>query len=259
MSVQSVGFVGGGRIARIMLEGWRRAGALPANIVVADPNPAALQALKSRFPSIEVCLGDNSRAASQAVVMLGIHPQVFEQSVPEFAGALNPEAMVISLAPKLTIARLSRLLGGFDRIARLIPNAPSIVGSGFNPVAFGRALTDADRAIILDLLAPLGDAPVVSEETLEAYAITAAMGPTYLWFQLYELRDLARSFGLSDKAAAAAVERMTRGALDTMNAGMAPAEVMDLVAVRPLAEAEPTVLDAYRTLLTAVMERIRPV
>jgi pyrroline-5-carboxylate reductase len=176
----------------------------------------------------------------------------------EVTAALKSNAIVVSLAPKLTIARLSGLLGGFDRIARLIPNAPSVVGSGFNPLTFGPGLGGAERAAVLELLAPLGDSPVVDESTLEAYAITAAMGPTYLWFQLYELRDLARSFGLSDEAAATAVERMTRGALDTMNAGLAPAEVMDLVPVRPLAKSEPAVLDAYRTRLGALMERIRP-
>lgn len=258
MQTSSVGFVGGGRVARIMLEGWQHAGAMPQRVVVADQNPAALDALKARFPSIEVCPGANCRAAEQSVVLLGLHPPVFASSLPEFASSLKPHAIVISLAPKLTIARLSAMLGGFDRIARVIPNAPSIVGSGFNPVAFGPALDESARAAILELLVPLGDAPVVDEASLEAYAITAAMGPTYLWFQLYELRELGRSFGLSDEAAATAVERMTRGALDTMNAGLTPAEVMDLIPVRPLADTEAGVIEAYRSRLGATMEKIRP-
>jgi pyrroline-5-carboxylate reductase len=178
--------------------------------------------------------------------------------LPILSSALKPDAIVVSLAPKVTIARISGLLGGFDRIARVIPNAPSVVGSGFNPVSFGPGLGEPERDALLDLLAPLGASPVVEEATLEPYAITAAMGPTYLWFQLYELRDLARSFGLSEDAAATAVEQMTLGALDTMNATLTPAEVMDLVPVRPLAEFEPAVLEQYRTRLGAVMERIRP-
>ncbi len=43
-----------------------------------------------------------------------------------------------------------------------------------------------------------------------------------------------------------------------MNSTLAPAEVMDLVAVRPLADCEPAVLEQYRLRLGAVMERIRP-
>jgi pyrroline-5-carboxylate reductase len=259
VKVQSVGFVGGGRVARIMLEGWRRADALPTRVVVSDPSAATLEALQAQFPSIETCLGDNCAAAGQSVVMLGLHPPAFADSLPALAGALGANTIVVSLAPKLTIERLTDLLGGFDRIVRVIPNAPSIVGSGFNPVTFGAVLGDADRAVVMDLLAPLGDSPVVDEGTLEAYAITAAMGPTYLWFQFYELRNLARSFGLSETAAAIAVEQMTRGALNTMDAsGLEPADVMDLVAVHPLGDAEALFLDNYRTRLAAVMDRIRP-
>ena len=259
MAIELVGFVGGGRVARIMLEGWQRAGAMPARVVVSDPSQATLDALKSRYPAIETCLGDNCAAAGQQVVFLGLHPPMFADSVPELAAVLRRDAIVVSLAPKVTVDKLSSLLGGFDRLARLIPNAPSIVGAGFNPVAFGPGLdaAGAERQI-LGLLAPLGDTPVVDEANLEAYAVTSAMGPTYLWFQLYELRDLARSFGLSDEASALAVERMVAGALATMDSELTPAEVMDLVAVRPLADAEPAVLDAYRTRLPAVMDRIRP-
>jgi pyrroline-5-carboxylate reductase len=258
MGIESVGFVGGGRVARIILDGWRRAGAMPGRIVVGDPNETSLQALKSRFPSIEVCPGDNCAAAGQQLVFLGLHPPAFADSIPSLAPAVRRDAIVVSLAPKVTIARLSNLLGGFERLARAIPNAPSIVGCGFNPVAFGPKLGEAERRFVLDVLSPLGASPVVDEATLEAYAITAAMGPTYLWFQLYELRDLARSFGLSDEAAATAVEQMALGALETMNATLAPTEVMDLVPVRPLADFEPAVIEQYRARLGAVMERIRP-
>ena len=259
MRAESVGFVGGGRIARIMLEGWRRAGAMPARVVVSDPNPDALAKLTAQFPNIETCVGDNCAAAGQSVVFVGLHPAAFGEGLAGVGAALAPDAIVVSLAPKITIERLRAMLGGFDRIARANPNAPSIVGAGYNPVAFGPGLDAAARHLILELLAPLGESPVVDEATIEVYAVTSAMGPTYLWFQLYGLRELAGSFGLTGEAAADAVDRMTRGALDTMaRSGLAPAEVMDLVPVHPLGEDETAFNEAYRTRLTAVMERIRP-
>jgi pyrroline-5-carboxylate reductase len=260
MRAESVGFVGGGRIARIMLEGWRRADALPARIVVSDPNVEALARLKVELPSIETCASGNAAAAGQQVVFIGLHPAAFGEALAGVGAALRADAIVVSLAPKVTVSRLAGMLGGFERIARAIPNAPSIVGAGFNPIAFGPALSRSDRETILELFSPLGDAPVVDEATLEPYAITSAMGPTYLWFQLYGLRALARSFGLSDGAAAEAVDRMTRGALDTMaSSGLSAAEVMDLVPVHPLGEDESAIGEAYRTRLDVVLDRIRPV
>ena len=56
------------------------------------------------------------------------------------------------------MTKLSGILGGFDRLVRVIPNAPSIVGAGFNPVAFSPSLPEADREAIKQLLRPLGNA-----------------------------------------------------------------------------------------------------
>ncbi len=78
----------------------------------------------------------------------------------------------------------------------MIPNAPSIINEGYNPVAFHPALAGTDKESLLALFKILGDCPEVDEEKLESYAILTAMGPTYLWFQLYELHSLGRQFGL---------------------------------------------------------------
>ena len=49
MNSRSVGFIGGGRVARILLGGFERAGANPATCVVSDLKATVLDALKSRF------------------------------------------------------------------------------------------------------------------------------------------------------------------------------------------------------------------
>jgi pyrroline-5-carboxylate reductase len=149
-------------------------------------------------------------------------------------------------------------LGG-GRIARSNPNAPSVVGAGFNPIVFAPALNVADRATIAALFAPLGDSPEVAEEKIEAFAVFTAMGPTYLWFQMQALREIAVSFGLSEAEANAGLKRMVCGSVRTLvDSGLPPAEVMDLVPVKPLAEMEPQVLEWYRTRLAALFQKIKP-
>jgi len=258
MNTPTIGFIGGGRIARIFLEGWTRAGKLPARIVIADPNPDTLAKLKTRFPTVETT-ADLATAAAQDVVFLATHPPALAEAAGRAAVALKPTAILVSLAPKFTIAKLSALLGGFARIARSNPNAPSVVGVGMNPIVFGSALTVADRAAIHTLFAPLGESPEVAEEKIEAYAVFTAMGPTYLWFQLQALRELAVSFGLTAAEADAGLKRMVSGAVNTLvDSGLAPADVMDLVPVKPLAEMEAQVLELYRTRLPALFQKIKP-
>lgn len=259
MSNRTVGFIGGGRITRIFLEGWSRANALPAKIVVSDCNADTLAKLKARFPQIETAPGNSAAAAAQDIVLLAVHPPVMAEVCAGIKGNLNPAALVVSLAPKFTVAKLSELLGSFTRIARVIPNAPSVIGAGYNPVALASTLTPADKAEFTSLLTPLGECPEVAEEKLEAYAVLTAMGPTYLWFQLQVLREVTLGFGLTGAEVAPALKSMVCGATRTLlESGFAHAEVTDLIPVKPLAEMEAQVAELYRTRLPAIYQKIKP-
>ena len=258
MKAAIVGFIGGGRVTRILLEGWKRAQALPEAITISDPNIDVLGYMKARFPAIHTT-SDNRKAATQDIVFLAVHPPLMADMAAGLKNSLKPRALVVSLAPKFTVARLTELLGGFARIARVIPNAPSVINVGYNPVAFGPALTTEDRAALTALLTPLGECPEVAEEKLEAYAVLSAMGPTYLWFQLQALREVAADFGLDDAEIAPALKRTVCGATRTLlESGLTPAEVLDLVPVKPLAEMETQVGELYRTRLPAIYQKIKP-
>jgi pyrroline-5-carboxylate reductase len=257
MAGMSVGFVGGGRVASILLAGWSRAGAMPGKVVVFDPNAAVLGKLQSRYSQIETT-NDIAAAAGRAVVFLAVHPPVVKDVLPLVKPHLKADAMLVSLAPKFTIVKLSEMLGGFGRIARMIPNAPSVVGKGLNPVAFAPAVANVKNDL-LQLLKPLGDCPEVPEPQLEAYAIVTGMGPTYFWPQLYELRSLAESFGLSEQAAMEAVDKMLWGTVATMkDSGLSAEQVQDLIPLKPLADEIAGLVTTYRRKLTDLMQKIRP-
>lgn len=259
MTAKTIGFIGGGRVTRIIFEGWQRANAMPGKIVVSDCNAETLTKLKSRFPTIETAPGNRVTAASQDIVFLAVHPPVMAEVVAGIKGSVKPGALVVSLAPKFTVTKLTELLGGFARLARVIPNAPSVMNLGFNPVAFGPALTAADKTELADLLKPLGDSPEVAESKLEGYALLSGMGATYLWFQLQALREVAAGFGLSDADITPALKRTVCGATRTLlESGLPPAEVMDLIPVKPLAEMETQVTELYRTRLPALYQKIKP-
>ena len=257
MSQPTVGFVGGGRIARIILTAWGRAKLPLSDVAVADIDAAVLSRLQTDFPAITVSQ-DNRQAASRDVVLFGLHPPVFPAVLGEISGSLSKTAVLVSLAPRWTMGKISAALGGFDRLARAIPNAPSVVGQGYNPVSFAGGLPADDRTRVHALFAPLGACPEVAEDTLEAYAILSAMGPTYLWFQLYQLAELGRGFGMTREAALEAVAAMTAGAASTMReAGLSPEAVMDLIPVKPLAPIEATVRESYASILGALHAKLK--
>jgi pyrroline-5-carboxylate reductase len=256
MQSRTIGFVGGGRITAIFLEALGGRGLALERVTVSDSNAEVPARLKGRFPAITTT-ADNAAAASRERVFLALHPPALKAALPALATCVRQDAVVVSLAPVLTLARLSELLGGFARLARVLPNAPSIARAGWNPVVFGEALSAEARAEIEALLDGLGAHPVVPEPTLEAYALLAAMGPTYFWFQWQALRELALSFGLSAEAADCALRAMLDGAIRTLfDTGLTPEQVMDLVPVKPLADAEPQILRAYRDALPSLYAKL---
>ena len=251
----TVGFIGAGRIARIMIEGWSRAGKLPQRIVVYDIDATRTQELAAAFAAVQV--SDMATAAAQDIVVLGVHPPVVGEVLPALSPHLRKDAVLLSLVPKLRFAKLTAMLGGFARIARQNPNAPSIIDHGYNPIAFADGLDAGSRRDLIDLLRPLGECPEVAEETIEAYALISAMGPTYLWFQLELLRTLGIDFGLSDTAARHAVAKMAHGAVSTLlESDLPPEQVLDLVPVKPLGGDEAAIAAIYRSRLEPLYAKL---
>lgn len=258
MNEKSLGFIGGGRITMILLAALEKRRSLPAQVVVSDMNADTLRDLQRRFPGIRTITSGNAEAAAQDMVFLALHPPAAGEVLKSIWGALRNDAVVVSLMPKLTAAQLSGMLGGFTRIVRMIPNAPAIIGEGYNPVVYPAGLAEEEKDAMVQFFTAFGTCPEVAEEKLEAYAVITAMGPTYLWFQLYEIETLARSFGMTGTEAAEAVRQMAHGALQTMNgAGLAPDRVMNLVPVKPLGADEAAILAAYREKLPGLYAKLK--
>ena len=258
MKDKTAGFIGGGRVARIILGGLKKAGNMPGDVVVSDANRDTLEKLKADYPEIRIVPNNNSEASAQDLVFLGLHPPVLADALAGIKDRLKPEAILISLAPKFSIEKLSQLLGGFNRIARMIPNAPSIIGLGLNPVAYSRALNVSEKEALNAFFGPLGKCPEVEEGKLEAYAIVTAMGPTYLWFQLEELNKLAISFGMTREEAEGGISEMVAGTMSTLfKSGMSADEVMDLIPVKPLGEEEAGIREMYRSKLEPLYNKLK--
>ncbi len=252
----SVGFIGGGRVARVLVGGWLHGHGLPGTVSVSEPNDPAFAQLVELCP--EVHRASQEHAAGTDVVFLALHPPVLGPMLQTLRPCLGTKAIVVSLAPKIPLSTLSAGLGT-SRVMRMIPNAPSVIGRGYNPIAFGEGVDSAARQALSTMFAPWGACPEVAERDLEAYAILTGMGPTYYWYQWQALREAAAEFGLSPQTADEALRQMIEGALATLvDSGLPPASVMDLIPVRPLESIESDVKAAYAATLPALFAKIRP-
>jgi pyrroline-5-carboxylate reductase len=253
----SIGFIGGGRVTRILLQAFKNKNAQFSKIVVTDTNPDVTGNLKKSFPAIQV---DNaSVATSQDIVFISLHPPVVMDTLELIKGSINSNTIVISLAPKITIAKISSKLSQVKNIARLIPNATSFINEGYNPVCFSSDFSKSEKKQVLELLKLMGNTFEVLEEKLESYAIMSAMLPTYFWFQWKELAEIGKKIGLSEKESNDSINDTLIASLNLMyKSGLTPQAVMDLIPVKPIGEHELQITEIYNTKLIGLYDKIKP-
>ncbi|HUX94118.1 MAG TPA: NAD(P)-binding domain-containing protein [Bacteroidales bacterium] len=254
---QSIGFIGGGRITRILLQAFCNKDVEFSTVAVADTNSDVALKLKSLYPFIRI--EDASFAAKQDIVFISLHPPVIMDTLDLIQNDVRSNATIISLAPKINIARISSKLGQVKNIARLIPNATSYINDGFNPVCFSSGFDQTEKDSVLDLIRTLGHTFEVAEEKLESYAIVSAMLPTYFWFQWNYLEEIGIKTGLSKSEAEEAVHQTILAAINLMyTSELKPEEVIDLIPVKPIGEHEVQITEIYKTKLLGLFEKIKP-
>lgn len=240
-----------------MLQALKDKNALPEKVLVSDPNEAMRKQVQAIDNKIIHCFSNNTDVLNVDILFLSVHPPVVKDVVAEINGKINANTIVISLIPVFSIVKLAAMLTGITRFVRMIPNAPSIIHQGYNPVVYGAGITAEEKRNLQQIFAHWGEAPEVDEPKLEAYAIVTAMGPTYFWPQWIKLQQLGSKFGMSAEELTKGMVAMLNGSVDLMyHSGLSPAEVMDLIPVYPLKDDEKQIQDIFETKLTGLFNKL---
>ncbi|MDI6643528.1 MAG: NAD(P)-binding domain-containing protein [Methanobacteriaceae archaeon] len=256
--MKTLGFIGGGKVTRILLESLENRGFNLSSVIVSDKDSESLKKLSNKFNDIKTLQDSNKTAASQDIIFLAVHPPIMPEVTEEISTSIDENAIVISLAPKIGIKTISDSLNGFSRVTRMIPNAPSIINKGYNPICFSKTISMDEKQELLELFSIFGRTTEVDEDKLEAYAILTAMGPTYFWFQFKKLMELGKSFGLDENEIVEGLSMMLTGAVHTFfNSELDHDEVIDLIPVKPLAEEEENINRIYEQKLSALFQQLK--
>ncbi len=256
-TTESLGFIGGGRITRILLRGFENKSMKFSDILVYEPDPEVASALQASYPDITIA-DSPSLAARQGIVFLAVHPPVMMETLNLIRESLGEASNVVSLAPKITLEKISGILET-NRAVRMIPNATSFINKGYNPVSFHDHFPEEAKEGIMRIFRKLGKTIVVEESMLEGYAIISAMLPTYFWFQWKMMEELAVQMGFSEDEAKKVIRNtLKRSGSLYYRSTLTPEEVMDLIPVKPIGEHEDQIREIYETRLMGLYGKIKP-
>jgi len=225
-------FIGAGKMATALAGGLVAKKVFPQDTLSAcDVSEVARQHF-TEATGLPCCECATAELVGQAdVILLAVKPQVAEQAVR----ALPPRkdgVLVISICAGIAIEKLRRWFGS-DRIVRVMPNTPLMVGCGASCYALSREDDEFAAALAGKIFGALGKAWQVNESQLDAVTALSGSGPAYFFEFIGALREGAIALGLpAEMAEELAVETMG-GSVEMLRRKMGTPENLRIAVTSP--------------------------
>ena len=231
MIQQTIGFIGTGQMARALAGGLVRGGLTCAERLVAfDPVEGARAEFAAQVAGARLLADNRAVVAAADVVVLAVKPQKAAVVMDEVRGGCGPDKLLVSILAGTPLARLVAGLGT-QRVVRVMPNTPCLVGAGAAGYALGPGATRQDADLVGELLGAVGIALEVDESLLDAVTGLSGSGPAFVYTIIEALSDGGVRAGLPRSAATQLAAQTVLGAARMVLAsGEHPAVLKDRVA-----------------------------
>ncbi len=204
----SLSVIGGGNMARAIIEGAIRGGILGGNeIALADPNETS----RSHFDALG-CLTVSSaeELPKSSTVLLAVKPQVFE-----FVASQVSCEIIYSIMAGVTTDSITKSTG-VNKVVRVMPNLPCSVGFGAAGIALGSNATEDDATLAMRLFSEIGVVVKVQESLMDAVTAISGSGPAYLFLLAESMIQGGLDAGLDIETATKLVQQTVRGASELL-------------------------------------------
>jgi pyrroline-5-carboxylate reductase len=225
------GFIGAGRMATALAQGFVSSATIaPDAIIASDPSQDARSAFLSAVPGANIVPHNQAVVSDANVVWLAVKPQQMNDALAGIRQTIQPDALVVSIAAGVPLGRLAAGLLESQRIVRVMPNTPCLIGKGVSGYSLGPNATKKDGEIVALLLASVGAAFEVPETSLDAVTGLSGSGPAFVYSMIEALTEGGTGVGLPSKLAAELAARTVLGAAEmVLQTGEQPAVLRDRV------------------------------
>lgn len=224
-----VGFVGGGQMATALASGAITEGVFAAEQVgFVQPSGRARQRLTEAFGKSRIEATASSLLADCERVVLAVKPHILRSIGGELKKALQGQ-LVISVAAGISLRELQELLGT-QRVVRVMPNTPSLVGAGAAALAADDAAAETDIDWVMKMMSAVGTCVRVPDELIHAVTGVSGSGPAYAYMMIEALSDGGVAMGLPRETAKMLAAQTLLGAAEmVLQTGQHPGALKDQV------------------------------
>ena len=218
--------IGAGKMASAIAGGLVRSQTFAADEIGAVDVDAAAAAAFSKNTGVGCAVG--RVPLDGEAVLIAVKPQMLAEALAgrtaEFAGKL-----VISIVAGVSISRIRELTGA-ERVIRVMPNTPALVGCGASGYAASDGAAEEDCALAAKILDAVGISMRLPERELDAVTGLSGSGPAYVFEVISARADGGVADGLPRAAALRLAAQTVAGAAKmVLDSGTHPAVLKDMV------------------------------
>jgi len=226
----NLGIIGCGKMGSALVKGAIRENAIDGQkVMVIDLIPELAQKLSKDIRATIAETNDELIENSDAILLC-----VKPQDMISLTDSLTKERsskLFISIAAGIKIDDLEKSFKSDDRIIRVMPNTPAMIGQGASAQSKGKNATESDAEFVSKILNAVGISIEVPEKQLDAVTGLSGSGPAYIYTVIEALADGGVLVGLpKEKALTLAAKTVIGAAKMVMKSDEHPAKLRDQVA-----------------------------
>ncbi|MEK9578491.1 MAG: pyrroline-5-carboxylate reductase [Aquiluna sp.] len=223
-------FLGTGSMGSAVLQGLVAAGhqtKLISATTRSEESAAKLRAAGISALSLESSSDANELLSSDAdVVVLGVKPYQIADVLTEIRSELPKDAVVISMAAGIELAKMAEKLPEHNNLIRSMPNTPALVGRGVTGLAAAPQAAPDAIEIATWLFEAVGEVVEVAENQINALSAISGSGPAWIYFLVEKWEQVAIANGFTAEQAATMVRGTLAGSAQLLaSTGEEPAEL----------------------------------
>jgi len=196
-----IDFIGPGVMAEAMVRGLiERAGVSPDQIRMSGPRQERLDDLVTTY-GVSTMTDNRESVKGADVIVIAVKPQTLMGALKDLGGAIEKDALVLSIVAGATLEGLSESLK-HGAIVRAMPNTPAQIGRGITVWTSTDSVTEEQIGQARQILNALGDEIYVKEEDyLDMATALSGTGPAYVYLFMEALVDAGVHLGFPRRIA----------------------------------------------------------
>ena len=194
----NISFIGGGNMARAIIGGLKNNDFDMMAITVIDPDEDKRKQLAAEFNvQVSDSYVENDNIKLNHVIVLAVKPQQMKEVCTQLSHKISTQ-LIISIAAGIRTVDISRWLGNYPSIVRVMPNTPAQIQAGVSALFALPKVTQAQQSQASTILDAVGMTLWLNDEAkMDAVTAISGSGPAYVFYLIEALQDAAISLGMT--------------------------------------------------------------